>query len=327
MNKKGFTLIELLAVIVILGVIMLIAVPQISRFITKSKIESLRVSADGIARAAELYRSSNETSDEIVKFSIVNGEETGTNKLNYKGKIDSGTVMIYSEDKLAFCLTKERYTAIKNINDNEILIKEGSCLFNEETQTFESKEYCGDFIDELNEYKSQGDAEESDILIGKKALVNGNLITGSMANHGELNWNPAESTTYNVLPGYYSGGTISSSAAYDSGKNSVVSPNTGIQPLQILSGYDYSPTVVLPCYGYKYMNIYLPNNATYQKGIYVYGWNGTEWILIVSAGGVTLNSNNNDISNYSLIKVYVTDKYAGTVSGLIGLYGNYSFYN
>ena len=37
MNKKGFTLIEILAVLIIMGVILLIAVPSISRYITQSK--------------------------------------------------------------------------------------------------------------------------------------------------------------------------------------------------------------------------------------------------------------------------------------------------
>ena len=37
MNKKGFTLIELLAVIIILGVLLLIAVPSISKYIEQSK--------------------------------------------------------------------------------------------------------------------------------------------------------------------------------------------------------------------------------------------------------------------------------------------------
>jgi prepilin-type N-terminal cleavage/methylation domain-containing protein len=37
MNKKGFTLIELLAVIIILGVLLLIAVPSVSKYINQSK--------------------------------------------------------------------------------------------------------------------------------------------------------------------------------------------------------------------------------------------------------------------------------------------------
>ena len=40
MNKKAFTLIELLAVIVILGILLSIAVPQVSQYINNSKKES-----------------------------------------------------------------------------------------------------------------------------------------------------------------------------------------------------------------------------------------------------------------------------------------------
>ena len=42
-NKKGFTLIELLAVIVILGIIMVIAVPMVQEYILKSRKEGLEM--------------------------------------------------------------------------------------------------------------------------------------------------------------------------------------------------------------------------------------------------------------------------------------------
>ena len=37
MNKKGFTLIELLAVIIILGILMIIAIPSVTKYISDSR--------------------------------------------------------------------------------------------------------------------------------------------------------------------------------------------------------------------------------------------------------------------------------------------------
>lgn len=62
-------------------------------------------------------------------------------------------------------------------------------------------------------------ATSEDILNGKTAWVNGNLVTGSMPNRGELNWKPTSGTTYTVPPGYYSGGTLDSSVVYNEAYN------------------------------------------------------------------------------------------------------------
>ena len=64
---------------------------------------------------------------------------------------------------------------------------------------------------------TSGTATAGDILSGKTAYVNGNKVTGTMANKGNLNWSPTTSTTYTVPAGYYSGGTLDSSGAYNAG--------------------------------------------------------------------------------------------------------------
>ena len=42
-------------------------------------------------------------------------------------------------------------------------------------------------------------------------------LTGTIVNRGALNWNPTSNATETVQPGYYSGGTLDSSGAYNKG--------------------------------------------------------------------------------------------------------------
>lgn len=59
MKQKGFTLIELLAVVVILGVLMAIAVPSVSSYITASRKQSFIDSAKSYIAAAKAFASEN----------------------------------------------------------------------------------------------------------------------------------------------------------------------------------------------------------------------------------------------------------------------------
>ena len=74
-----------------------------------------------------------------------------------------------------------------------------------------------ELYDSVNLLKTRGDAEASQILTGKKAIVKGIEITGTMVNRGNLNWTPSTGTSYTVPSGYYSGGTLNSSGAYNTG--------------------------------------------------------------------------------------------------------------
>ena len=58
-NNKGFTLVELLAVIVVLGIVLTIAVPGVTKLINKSKKNSFESSAQGLIQSAKYFYSDN----------------------------------------------------------------------------------------------------------------------------------------------------------------------------------------------------------------------------------------------------------------------------
>ncbi|MBO5478232.1 MAG: hypothetical protein J6A04_00650 [Clostridia bacterium] len=101
------------------------------------------------------------------------------------------------EEQVATLTSEKEELTAENTRLEEALVK-----LNEEYQEFK---------------KTEGTATAEDILSEKTAWVNGNKITGTMANRGALNWNPTSSTTYTVPAGYYSGGTLNSAGAYSKG--------------------------------------------------------------------------------------------------------------
>ena len=58
-NQKGFTLIELLAVIVILGLLMALAIPAVTRYITQSRRKTIVTSIDGYVRSVSIAVNDN----------------------------------------------------------------------------------------------------------------------------------------------------------------------------------------------------------------------------------------------------------------------------
>ena len=102
-NKKGFTLIEMLAVIVILGLLMAIAIPTVTKTIEKSKrktyidnaIEYISSAAQSIANGEILVRNTNTTY--YIHINNIKTEK-GTKTSPYGGEFDAYVIVTLDEN-------------------------------------------------------------------------------------------------------------------------------------------------------------------------------------------------------------------------------------
>jgi len=106
-NKKGFTLIELLAVIVILGILLALAIPRVSQYITNSRKESFVSAAKLFVEAVR-----NDATAEMYPLPVDSNEVTIVTLDKIKAE--------KSSEKSAFggkYLYNKSYVAIINVGD------------------------------------------------------------------------------------------------------------------------------------------------------------------------------------------------------------------
>ena len=126
MNKKGFTLIELLAVILILGIIALIAIPTVNKIIKEAKRGGFETTANNIVSAIE-----DACQLETLKGETLTTTYTFTNgvvspSLNVKGKLPTtGTATVDSSCNVTLNVTNGTFTATKISTEDIVTVVEG----------------------------------------------------------------------------------------------------------------------------------------------------------------------------------------------------------
>lgn len=137
MNRKGFTLIELIAVIVVLGIILVIAAPNISNAYKNSKLKSEEIFVDRLSEVIDSYVKLNSDEISFTKY-LDDATKVGQegNVIVYKGKIeDNGNtrnivIQDIINDKL---ISQEDYVNAGN--------KDVSCSPNAQIEIYRDSDY------------------------------------------------------------------------------------------------------------------------------------------------------------------------------------------
>ena len=112
MNKKGFTLIELLAVIVILAIILLIAMPIVLNVINEAREGAFDSTAQGLVKAAEteFYRTSLSETPSATTYLATNGFDG----LEFSGQApEYGAIHVGTDGKVQIWLSDGTFCSTK----------------------------------------------------------------------------------------------------------------------------------------------------------------------------------------------------------------------
>ena len=156
-NKRGFTLIELIAVIVILGLVLLIAVPFFSGSLRTFRDDYYNNIIGNITNAGETFFSDNRT---YLPHNYLESQIIDINTLEKKRYISS--VKDYNRFS---CDTKDSYVIAVKLSKDEYAYTTCLKCSSDEFDNFEKNDYCGTAWTEKGGYRKVEFGEAKDVHI------------------------------------------------------------------------------------------------------------------------------------------------------------------
>ncbi len=195
MKNKGFTLIELLAVVMVLGIIAIIAVPSINGLLDKSKKDTLFATANNLVDTAKQYYMNNVLVNDglasPVSLSVT--DSANMDLLDYSGKLpSSGYILVDTSGNIGIAVSQGDYCATKELwNDEVVVSSRSNCEITSVEKLEEINNSCFILNDEKNtivDYKITDTNCPKDIVI--PAEIGGHEIVaigdGAFAGNGQL---------------------------------------------------------------------------------------------------------------------------------------------